>query len=66
MATRNPTRTDKATLSVFTLGKKKYIDCDIPASPFAVDGLVSLWDGDKLISIPVSQIERVEMNFNES
>jgi len=69
MAIRNPTSQDQATISVFTFGlgssKKKYVDCDIPSSPFATEGMVSFWDGDKLIAIPVSQIERIELNFNE-
>jgi hypothetical protein len=66
MAIRNPTSQDKATISVFTLGKKKFIDCDIPSSPFATEGMVSFWDGDKLIGLPIAQIERLELNFNES
>ena len=52
-------------MSVYTVGKKKYIDCDIPASPFAQEGMVSFWDGDKLIGIPVAQLERIELNFND-
>jgi hypothetical protein len=66
MAIRNPTSQDKATMTVITVDKKKFVDCDIPSQPFATEGLVTFWDGDKLVGVPIAQILRVELNFNES
>lgn len=65
MAIRNPTSQDKATMTVITVDKKKFVDCDIPSSPFATEGMVSFWYENKLIGIPTSQILRLELNFNE-
>jgi hypothetical protein len=66
MAIRNPTSQDKATISVFTVDKRKYIDCDIPAQPFALEGMVQFWDDKIMVCIPMAQIARIELNFNES
>lgn len=66
MAIRNPESQDKATMSVYTIGKGKFIDCDIPAQPFAVEGMVQFWDDNKLVCIPMAQVAKIELNFNES
>ncbi len=65
MAIRNPTSQDKATMTVITIDKKKFVDCDIPAQPFAQEGLVSFWYENKLIGLPIAQVARIELNFNE-
>ena len=52
-------------MTVITIDKKKFVDCDIPAQPFAQEGLVSFWYENKLIGLPITQVARIELNFNE-
>jgi hypothetical protein len=40
---------------------KDYIDCDIPESPFGVDGFVSFWYEDSIFMLPLFMVEKIIM-----
>ncbi|MGY8752291.1 MAG: hypothetical protein ACKVIO_00185 [Phycisphaerales bacterium] len=66
MSLRMP-QTNERNITVTLKDGTVFADRDITNSPFGSDSMavVSFWDNDSLVMIPMTEIARVEMKFEE-
>lgn len=66
MSLRMP-ETNEVSITVTMKDGKVFADRDVTNSPFRSDQMtvVSFWDGDNLVMVPMTEVAKVEMKFEE-
>jgi hypothetical protein len=66
MSLRMP-ETSEVSITVTLKDGTVFADRDVTSSPFGTDhmAVVSFWDNDNLIMIPMTEVAKVEMKFEE-